>query len=136
MEIKYENGLPDRDEYGALFETTGWNKHYQASPKELDKAISGSWFATSAYHEDQLVGFGRVLSDGVLYALIADLIVIPKYQGKGIGSNLLDQLLDHCRSEGLRIVWLFSVPGKMAFYERYGFIRRPEDAQGMQLKLC
>ena len=108
----------------------------QASPEELEKALSGSWFAISAYCEDRLVGFGRVISDGVLYALVADLIVIPGYQGKGIGGAILNRLLDHCRAAGIRIVWLFSASGKMPFYEGHGFVPRPEDAQGMQLRLC
>ena len=36
MTITLQQNLPDRYEYFSLFETTGWNKVYQASPEELE----------------------------------------------------------------------------------------------------
>jgi len=90
----------------------------------------------SAYHKDELVGFGRALSDGVLYALICDLIVQPAYQGQGIGSALLNKLIDRCRSQHMRVLWLFSARGKSTFYKKFGFFERPVDAPGMQMLTC
>lgn len=43
----------------------------------------------AAYDGSRLVGFGRVVSDRVLHAMIYDMIVLPGYQGKGIGTMVL-----------------------------------------------
>ena len=131
--IAYHEQPPPAPDYGRLFETTGWNISYQARPQELHRAISDSWYVLSAYENDRLVGFGRIISDGVLYALICDLIVNPKCQGQGIGSTLLAKLIARCRANGIRVIWLFAAKGKSAFYKKFGFQKRPSDAPGMQM---
>ena len=131
--IAYHEQPPPAIDYGRLFETTGWNKSYQASPQELHEAISDSWYVMSAYENDRLVGFGRIISDGVLYALICDLIVNPTCQGQGIGSTLLAKLVEHCRARGIRVIWLFAAKGKSSFYKKFGFQKRSLDAPGMQM---
>jgi GNAT superfamily N-acetyltransferase len=131
--IAYREQPPPPSDYCRLFETTGWNKAYQAEADELYEAISSSWYVLSAYDDDDLVGFGRVISDGVLYALVCDLIVKPSYQGQGIGSTLLNKLIARCRTQQIRVVWLFSAKGKSSFYKKFGFAERPSDAPGMQM---
>ena len=131
--IAYHEQPPPAVDYGRLFETTGWNTSYQASPQELHRAISDSWYVLSAYENDRLVGFGRIISDGVLYALICDLIVNPACQGQGIGSTLLAKLIEHCRARGIRVIWLFAAKGKSSFYKKFGFSNRPTGAPGMQM---
>ena len=134
FKITYREKLPDPAAYHQLFETTGWNQAYRASADELYRAISSSWYVLSAYDKDDLVGFGRVISDGTLYALICDLIVRPAYQGQGIGSTLLNKLITKCRRQQVRVIWLFSAKGKSAFYKDFGFVERPADAPGMQMR--
>ncbi len=131
--IAYREKLPELAAYYQLFETTGWNQAYRADADALYEAISSSWYALSAYDNDDLVGFGRVISDGVLYALICDLIVKPSCQGQGIGSTLLNRLVARCRTQQIRVIWLFSAKGKSAFYKNFGFAERPSDAPGMQM---
>lgn len=131
--IAYREILPVPAAYHQLFETTGWNQGYRADEDALFGAISSSWYVLSAYDNDDLVGFGRVVSDGVLYALICDLIVKPSYQRQGIGSRLLKKLIEKCHLEKIRVIWLFSAKGTSSFYEKFGFRERPVDAPGMQL---
>ena len=133
FKIIYREKLPPPADYHQLFETTGWNQSYRANADELFRAISSSWYTLAAYDKDELVGFGRVVSDGVLYALICDLIVKPSFQGQGIGSTLLNKLIDRCRQLQVRVIWLFSAKGKSSFYEKFGFEERPADAPGMQM---
>jgi len=131
--ITYREQLPASADYHALFETTGWNQEYRADAEALYRAISASWYVLSAYDKDDLVGFGRIVSDGVLYALICDLIVKPSYQGQGIGSRLLEKLIEKCHLETIRVIWLFSAKGTSSFYKKFGFRERPVDAPGMQI---
>ena len=133
MEVTYRNEMPSASMFTELFETTGWNQTYKASPAALGEALQNSWYSISAYESEQLVGFGRVVSDGVLYAMIYDLIVSPSHQGRGIGSEILTRLIQNCRTAGIRDVQLFSAAEESSFYERFGFVARAADSPGMYL---
>lgn len=126
--------LPEINEYWNLFQTTGWNIEYNFTIQELNKAIQNSWYSISIYHIAHLIGFGRIISDGIHHALIVDLIIHPNYQGKGIGSRLLDRLVKKCKENSIRDIQLFAAEDKFEFYERFGFEKRPLNAPGMQLK--
>src|SRR6476646_2238082 len=134
MMFTFRSESPDLDQFVSLFESTGWNATYRATPKDLAEAIHRSWCVVSAYHQNRLIGFGRVVSDGVLYAMIYDVIVHPEYRRQGVGSEVLNRLIAHCSDASIREVQLFSAKGKQSFYERHGFRRRPDDGPGMQLR--
>jgi GNAT superfamily N-acetyltransferase len=131
--IHYSEGLPDRQQYLALFETTGWNREYKVSAAELVEALKNSQYFVMAYNGDQLVGCGRVVTDGVMHAMIYEMIVDPSYQGKGIGSVILEKLVAKCKAMGIRDIQLFAAKGKAPFYRKHGFVERPVDAPGMAL---
>jgi len=134
MDITYSNTLPERDEYFRLFESTGWNERYHFDAERLHAAIGENWYLVSAYCDDDLVGFGRVISDGVLHAFIVDMIVLPSYQGSGVGARILGELTDKCRSHSIPDIQLFAARGKSGFYEKQGFARRPSDGPGMEMQ--
>ncbi|MGM7702857.1 GNAT family N-acetyltransferase [Pseudalkalibacillus sp. Hm43] len=123
------NELPDKYEFFALFQTTGWDLKFTVD--SLFEAISNSWYVLSAYEDGELVGFGRVVSDGVYQAMICDLIVLPDYQGNRIGSRILEELLRKCEQHSIRMVVLMSAKGKAGFYKRFGFVERDSEAPGM-----
>lgn len=133
--FEYKETIPDPSAYNKLFESTGWNLAYEASINELYAAISNSWYTLCTYDDEELVGFGRVVSDGVLYALICDMIVAPAFQNQGIGSTILKKLIHKCEEVNIRVLWLFSATNKSGFYEKHGFVPRPLNAPGMQLSL-
>lgn len=130
--IEYRDTKPDAGQYLTLFETTGWNAVYQTDVDGLRKALSNSWYVVCAYQGNDLVGIGRVVSDGVLYAMIYDMIVKLAFQGRGIGSAILARLIGKCTAHGLRDIQLFSAKGKTQFYSQRGFVERPADAPGMR----
>jgi GNAT superfamily N-acetyltransferase len=133
MTITLSEQVPDKNEYFSLFVTTGWNEDYKASPDDLERTNQNSWLTISAYDENRLVGFGRVVTDFVLHAMIFDMIVLPDHQGQGIGTMILNTLVKRCKERGIRDIQLFCAKGKREFYELNGFEVRPEDAPGMQL---
>lgn len=132
MNLRFDPQVPGIEEFWTLFATTGWNDEYRLSQQSLHEAISRSWRVISVYHESRLVGFGRVMSDGLLHAMIYDLIVSPSYQNLGIGSEMLKRLLDSCRAAGIPDIQLFCARGKRGFYERRGFRARADDSPGME----
>ena len=130
----FDDQLPDPEKYWDLFQTTGWNLEYNFSRSDLARAIQNSWYAISIYKSDDLIGFGRIIADGVHHALIVDLIIHPDHQGLGLGSRLLDRLVQKCKDNKIRDIQLFAARDKSEFYEKSGFEKRPPDAPGMQFK--
>ena len=125
--IIYKDTVPDSQDYWNLFQTTGWNKEYNFSIDDLEIAIKNSWYICSIYNLDELVGFGRVIADGINHALIVDLIIHPNYQGKGLGSKLLNRLVSKCKDNKIRDIQLFAAKDKFSFYEKFGFKKRPHN---------
>ena len=77
--------------------------------------------------EDRVVGhvlFSPVTFDPPLpkhsWVALGPIGVLPEYQGRGIGSRLVRQGLDECRSEGCDGVVLLGSPG---YYSRFGFVQ-------------
>ena len=132
MEIEIRSEIPATDQFWDLFQTTGWNEKYGLSSDELMQALHSSWYVLSAYEAKKLVGLGRLVSDGVLHAMVYELIVLPEYQGQGIGGQILEKLVKKCKDSGIRDIQLFCAVGKREFYEKRGFVARPDDAPGMQ----
>ena len=132
--IVFTDSLPDTKAYWDLFLTTGWNDEYNFTQQDLEKAIKNSWYSNSIYDSDRLVGFGRVIADGIHHALIVDLIIHPNYQGQGLGSKLLDRLVTKCIDSKIRDIQLFSAKDKFEFYEKFGFEKRPVNAPGMEYR--
>jgi N-acetylglutamate synthase-like GNAT family acetyltransferase len=137
--IEYRESPPTQQEFFKLFASTGWMQALKVSEADLQKVFENTWYWITAYQGKNIVGAGRLISDGSLYALICDIIVIPDHQNKGIGSIILKQLVKKCQDTQLKRVWLFAAPEKAGFYEKHGFFIRPGEAPGMQLgefKLC
>jgi ribosomal protein S18 acetylase RimI-like enzyme len=132
--IEFREQLPNNNDYWDLFLTTGWNDEYRFTKQDLANALNNSWYSISLYNSERLIGFGRVIADGVHHALIVDLIIHPVYQGKGIGSKLLEKLVLKCKESKIRDIQLFSAKDKYEFYEKFGFEKRPINAPGMQIK--
>lgn len=82
----------------------------------------------------QLIGFGRIICDGIVHALILDVIIHPDMQGKGIGKEVMDKLVSKCKKHKICDIQLFSAKNKTGFYEKLGFKSRDEHSPGMQLK--
>jgi N-acetylglutamate synthase-like GNAT family acetyltransferase len=75
--------------------------------------------AITAWDENRLVGFGRVLTDYVYRASIWDVIVDNVYQGQDIGTQIIQHILDHHDLKRVELFWLCTrSPG---FYEKLGF---------------
>lgn len=131
--IEYRSGIPKAEPFVALFETTGWDPEGRLTVEAARDALEHTWYAVSAYDDGRLVGTGRVIGDGCIHALLADVIVDPRYQGLGVGSAIVERLVAECRHARIFYTQLFAARGLRPFYERLGFVARPDDAPGMQL---
>jgi len=131
--IEYRAEVPDPPAFVRLFSTTGWDPQGHLSVESAAEALAPTWHAVSAYEGERLVGTGRIIGDGVLHALLVDVIVDPSYRHSGIGSAIVERLVAECRRHHIVDVQLFCAYGVRPFYERVGFAARPDDAPGMEL---
>ncbi|WP_058953540.1 GNAT family N-acetyltransferase [Clostridium tyrobutyricum] len=106
-------------------------------PEIHKKAFQNSHTVVFVYHSDKLIGFGRVISDGVYQAAIYDVAVLPEYQGKHVGSTIIKSIIKkipYCN------FILYASPGKEKFYEKMNFKKMKtgmalfNDAEKMQSK--
>ena len=121
MKISYSNHCEDINwnEVAKIFELVGWGER---PVKTLEAAFRKSSAVRFAFDSDKLIGFGRTVDDGAFYAWVVDLVVIPEYQGNGIGSYLLKEL--ETDLESYITTMLTAAPGKSAFYERLGWLKQ------------
>jgi GNAT superfamily N-acetyltransferase len=134
MTITYKQHIPNIEDYFSLFESTGWNEEYKLTKEELSTTLDKSYYCISAYDGEKLIGFGRMMSDGILHAMIYEMIVYPVCQGRGIGREILNRLLAKCIENNIRDIQLFCAKGKRRFYEKSGFVARPDDGPGMDYR--
>ena len=87
----------------------------------IKRAVAGSFLAAAAFEEENLVGMGRVLSDGVSDAYIQDVVVHPEFRGKGIGGKIVMFLVSELEARGVDWIALVGEPGTESFYSRLGF---------------
>lgn len=78
-------------------------------------------FALIDWATDRLVGFSRVLTDGVFLAMVLDVVVAEDARRQGLGASLMEAVLQHPQLAGVRSVELVCQPELVPFYRRHGF---------------
>jgi GNAT superfamily N-acetyltransferase len=89
-------------------------------PEKLRRACENSFIVCFAYDSDTLIGMGRAISDGEYYAGLYDVVVLPEYQGQGVGKAIVEAIHERLP---VNATTLFSVPGKEPFYQKCGYHR-------------
>ena len=125
IENKIEVKIVDswkQDDIVALYMAGGWWKD-SYDPSGIDQLIEGSFaFAVAIDKSNQnAVGMGRLISDGVSDAYIQDLIVLNDYRKKGIGRMIVKILIDYCLEKKIHWIGLISEPDQDGFYLNLGF---------------
>lgn len=79
----------------------------QVSELDAIRALAGSSFWASAYNDQHLVGFGRIVSDHALSFSVQDVMLRKGYkQHKAQLMGALQSYLDDKASAGAQIAWL------------------------------
>ncbi|MFA6364328.1 GNAT family N-acetyltransferase [Methanoregula sp.] len=114
----------DAEEIVALYRAGGWWKD-EYDPTEIPRLIGGSFaFVVAADKKSgRAVGMGRAISDGVSDAYIQDLVVLPEYRRRDLGTAMVSLLVAWCREAGISWIALVAEPGSEQFYIPLGFAR-------------
>ena len=119
LRIEMDSSSVDWNDVRKLFLSVGWQDR---PPEDIRAAFGRSTHQLFIFDDRQLVACGRTVDDGRYYALICDLVVAPRYQGQGIGSRILSELLARC--SGFEFVTLTAAEGKDGFYLNQGWRRQ------------
>ncbi|TYP73333.1 acetyltransferase (GNAT) family protein [Paenibacillus methanolicus] len=119
MSIRYTSNLEGmtKEALQDLFLSVEWES--AKYPSELLQAMKGSHSIVASWDGDKLIGIINALSDGVLTVYFHYMLINPSYQGKGIGSSMMDMMLG--RYKGCKTKVLISYPSAVEFYHKCGF---------------
>lgn len=106
----------------------GWRQ--PLTPTQLHQILENSSYLVLALDQEtnRVIGFVNALSDEVNFAFIPMLEVLPPYQKRGIGSELVLRLLAHLGH--ITCIDLMCDADMQPFYERFGMLR----SQGMVIR--
>ena len=111
----------------SLWNSIGW----KSRGAKWNNVLRKSTFVYSAWDGKKLIGLGRVLEDGVM-CMFYDIGVHPDYQGHGIGTKIMQTLINKVKRKGYVSLGLFTLEQNsknIPFYEKFGF----KHSSGMEL---
>ena len=122
MSYKQITGLrdPQIKRLHALFQREWWTAGRSLDDTRRLLAGPSLVFALAEEHNDELVGFARVITDGVFKALVFDVIVDDAHRGQRLGARLMDWITAHPEVARVKHVELYCRPDMVPFYERWG----------------
>lgn len=120
------------EEYLYIRKCVNWKLLAQ---KQAELAIEKSLYIVKAVDDSgNVIGMGRIVGDGAVVCYIQDLVVMPEYQGKGVGSMIINNLIEFVREiscdDTTMMLCLMCAKGRETFYKKHGFTARPTDALG------
>lgn len=129
--IRYLEHTPSAEEFNYLTNSVGWGIRKN---NIINEALRNTLYSLCVYDDNKLIGYGRIIGDKTIFLYIQDIMVIPEYQSKHIGTGIMETLLkqiDEYKKINPNIrTYLGASKGKESFYERFGFISRPNEDLG------
>lgn len=120
MDIEIKKGfIPEMDDVIKLYDDCGWTA-YTDEPELLEKAIKNSLDLWTLWDGEVLVGLARTVGDGATISYLQDLLILKSYQGKGLGSRLLGEVLNDNSQIRQFLLLTEDIKKNRSFYEKLG----------------
>jgi GNAT superfamily N-acetyltransferase len=84
-------------------------------------ALKQSFAHYSILEQQELIAFARVISDGEIYAFLVDMMVRPAFQTRGVGSRMLEFVIEDLKLAGIKSVNVIFDAKLEKLYEAFGF---------------
>ena len=114
--LKPTNGLIKLQKL--LENNTFWAKN--RTIKDLKKCLANSDIIVSLWVSDEIVGFGRALTDGIYRGVLWDIVIDQNHQGKGFGKLIVKSLLSSKKIKNTKKLYLMTT-NKKVFYSQLDF---------------
>ena len=123
--INIKENIKNVEEFNSLYDDVGWEAY---DDNITQKALDNTFYSVSAYDDNKIVGYGRIIGDTICFLYIQDIMVKPEYQGNKIGTMIMNKLLEkinEIKQENPDLkVYLGASKNREEFYEKFGFIKR------------
>lgn len=103
------------------------------SRQGAEKALPNSLFGAVIIFEGRVVGMGRVVGDGALNFDIVDVAVDPEHQGKGLGSQIMQAIMDYLDETAEPLAYITLMADVPQLYEKFGFKLSRPHSEGMYI---
>ena len=114
--LKPTNGLSKLQK---LFDNNAfWAKNRTIN--DLKKCIANSDVIVSLWVGNEIVGFGRALTDGIYRGVLWDIVIDQNYQGKGFGKLIVKNLLSSRKIKNTKKLYIMTTNRKL-FYSQLDF---------------
>jgi ribosomal protein S18 acetylase RimI-like enzyme len=91
-------------------------------PREVvERLVREATRVVGLYRKDEQVGFARVVSDGEVFAYLADVYVLSDFRGLGLGLEIVREAVDRGPQRELR--WVLGTVDAQGLYAKLGFGR-------------
>ena len=101
-----------------LDRNTFWARGRQIN--ELRECLANSDVVVSLWDGNEIVGFGRALSDGVYRGVLWDIVIDQNHQKKGYGKIIVNTLLNSRQIKKTKKIYLMTT-NKTSFYSQLDF---------------
>ena len=87
---------------------------------DLKKCLANSDIVVSLWVGDEIVGFGRALTDGIYRGVLWDIVIDQNYQTKGFGKLIVKNILSSKKIKSTKKLYLMTTNKKL-FYSQFNF---------------
>lgn len=105
-----------------LYSTTWFTQNRTLD--DIKIMLKNSYLTLAFVTQEQLVGFCRVLSDGVYKAFLFDVIVHDDFQSRGFGKQIIHTVMNHHNLRDVGHIELYCPEKVSGFYKKLGFETR------------
>jgi GNAT superfamily N-acetyltransferase len=112
---------PERIDIGAVHDYLANESYWaQGRPRDtVERLVREATRVVGLYHDGAQVGFARGFSDGCALAYLADVYVLPEHRGRGLGLELVRELVERGPLAGAR--WILHTRDAHELYRKLGF---------------
>jgi GNAT superfamily N-acetyltransferase len=100
-------------------------------PEETVARSIANSLCFGVFNGEAQIGFARVITDRATFAYIGDVYILDAFQGRGLGTWLMQAITTHPDLQGLRR-WSLVTRDAHGFYRQFGFSGLKEPAGYME----
>ncbi|HSX22790.1 MAG TPA: GNAT family N-acetyltransferase [Gaiellaceae bacterium] len=116
-EVDDDRARVDVDAVHAFVSTSYWA---EGRPREtVERLVREATRVVGLYKDGAQIGFCRAITDGVSFAYLADVYVLPDHRGRGLGIELVKEMVEQAQFP--KVKWLLHTRDMHRLYEKIGF---------------
>lgn len=130
MTIRLTGQTPDTDTYLSLRAAGGLSSYDRDA---ADIGLKNSLHSVMLFDKDRPIGMGRLVGDGGCFVQVTDVVVLPDYQGRGLGKEIMSALTAFIETRlppSVYVSLIADVPANH-LYEQFGFRETAPRSVGM-----